>query len=91
MIFKNSFKLKSEKLDYIDTENPIHIVNSEKYVVTALEDNYDKFAAIYPKIQESIRFGIYIDDKVSGGMSFDIKSDSEKNFSKNDFIDPNNN
>ena len=35
-------------------------------------------------LKESIRFGIYIDDKVSGGMSFDITSDSEKNFSKND-------
>ena len=80
-----SFKFESEKIDFIDTDNPMHIVNEDKSVRSTLTSKYDDFTKIYPKMSESIRFGIYIDDNTIGGISFDITKESGKRFNRAQF------
>ncbi len=80
-----SYKFESNKIDYIDIENPIHISNEDKSLRVILDSQYESFTGVYPKMSEAIRFGIYIDENTIGGISFDISQDSGKKFSKFQF------
>lgn len=81
----NNFKIKSNNIDYIDIENLSHIVNKDKSLRRTLENRYDDFTDIYPKMSETIRFGIYIDSNTIACISFDILESNDKKFAKAEF------
>jgi HD-GYP domain-containing protein (c-di-GMP phosphodiesterase class II) len=66
-------------------QKPEHIVTPENDLEKRLGNHYKEYNETVPELKESIRFGIYIDDENCGGMSFDIKKNSNKSFKKNDF------
>lgn len=80
-----SYKFESSKIDFIDTEMPTHIADENNSVFEALENKYDDFVKVYPRMSESIRFGIYIDENTIGGISFDISEESGKRFMIEEF------
>ena len=81
----NSFKFGTDKIDYIDVNDPFHVVYEDKAIRNALGDKYDDFIKIYPEMSEAIRFGIYIDDNSIGGISFEISKESGKKFNRAQF------
>ncbi len=65
--------------------NDPRIVNyPDEEMQSQLQEKYAEFASIYPKIKQSIRFNIYVEEGVVGGMSFDIMKDSEHSFTSYD-------
>ena len=65
-------------------QEPEHITNAEVHLRQRLKVDYQTYSEVVPEIKESIRFGIYIDEVFSGGISFDIFQKSEKRFSQED-------
>jgi len=63
-----------------EMEKPIHIVKAEKRLKGHVEDTYQQYNERYDPIEESIRFGIYIEQDIVGAMSFDILEKSGKKF-----------
>ncbi len=80
-----SLGFKSDSIDQIDIENPVHIANEDKSLQRALKEKYDGFHKHYPIMTEAIRFGIYIDENTIGGISFDISKESGKEFLREEF------
>ncbi len=66
-------------------DKPEHVVNAELQLEKKLGKRYKRTNNIIPDIEESIRFGVFIDEDMTGGASFDILEDSEKKFTKYDF------
>ncbi len=65
-------------------KEPEHIKNAETHLKQRLRADYKTYSEEVPTIRESIRFGIYIDEVFSGGLSFDVTHNSKKTFSEDD-------
>ena len=51
----------------------------------SLKNRYNKYVEKVPELKESIKFCLFIEHDVVGGMSFDIDEDSDKRFNSNDY------
>ena len=67
-----------------EISSPILVKEGEKTVISKLKDKYSEFNKIYPTLKHSIRFNIYVEEGIVGGMSFDIMKNSSKSFSSYD-------
>ncbi|MBN2604505.1 MAG: HD domain-containing protein, partial [Bacilli bacterium] len=77
----NSFNFLATEF-HIDTVSPVYVNSASKTVKESLPNNYTKFIKTNPIISESIRFGIFIEQGLIGGMSFDITESSGKRFNQ---------
>ena len=80
----NNFEFDNASFQWAMNE-PQHIVNAERELKIHLGSSYEEYSKVIPYIKESIRFGVYIDDNFSGGMSFDNFATGSKKFTKLDF------
>ncbi len=67
-----------------DLKDPRIVNHADLEVKRQLQNNYSEFSKIYPKLKQSIRFNIYVEEGVVGGMSFDIMEDSEEVYTSYD-------
>lgn len=77
----NSFDFISDEF-HIDTVIPVYVNSAKKTVKESLPNDYEKFTKTNPSISESIRFGIFIEEGLIGGMSFDVSEKSNKHFNQ---------
>ncbi len=64
--------------------NPIICTTPDENIKEILGNKFDEFTRIYPEIKQSLRFNIFVEKGVIGGMSFDIMKNSDKTFTKFD-------
>jgi integral membrane sensor domain MASE1 len=77
----NSFNFLASEF-HIDTVSPVYVNSAGKTVKESLPNDYNKFIKTNPIITESIRFGIFIEEGLIGGMSFDLTANSGKHFNQ---------
>jgi integral membrane sensor domain MASE1 len=82
--FLNRFQFRIEEFEWAK-DIPEHVVDSSKMVRVSLGNKYKNFIGENPELKESIKFTLFIDDAVVGGMSFDIVQGSDKRFTKQDY------
>ncbi len=64
--------------------DPRIVLEGDKSTKRQIGNRYEDFSKIYPELKESIRFNIYVEEGVVGGMSFDIMKPSKKSFTDYD-------
>jgi len=67
-----------------DIKDPRIISNPATLVVNQLRNKYESYNSIYPALKQSVRFNIFVEEGVVGGMSFDIMKGSSKTFTSYD-------
>lgn len=82
--YLNNAKFRIEDFEW-HKDIPEHVVESNKMVRQSLKTRYNKFLERTPELSESIKFCIFLEHNLVGGMSFDIDLGSEKSFNKVDF------
>jgi len=65
-------------------KEPRIIKYPDRLAKNQLQTKYDEFINIYPEMKQSMRFNIYVEEGVVGGMSFDIMKSSAEAFTSYD-------
>ena len=82
--YLNNFQFRIEDFEW-SKEVPEHVIESKNMVKQSLKNRYSKFIERNEELGESIKFSIFLDRGLVGGISFDITEGSDKKFTKQDY------